>query len=348
MICLKISIFVVSNTTILNPASRMALLWFAWKFLSLWYQTQPQWAKNKTLWVVICLKISIFVVSNTTANRLQYTSNPLWFAWKFLSLWYQTQHKKQDGTEVPELWFAWKFLSLWYQTQLKALSNCLSLRCDLLENFYLCGIKHNYKIILLSVLVVVICLKISIFVVSNTTTLLTTPTRRGLWFAWKFLSLWYQTQPPDTKARAFTCCDLLENFYLCGIKHNNHRNTYHYHQVVICLKISIFVVSNTTLHCSFLLPYQLWFAWKFLSLWYQTQPEVRIPGRSLCCDLLENFYLCGIKHNIYQFHHSMTCVVICLKISIFVVSNTTITMPFGYRSSCDLLENFYLCGIKHN
>ena len=246
-------------------------MWFAWKFLSLWYQTQQSW-------ILLLEWLCCDLLENFYLCGIKHNPN-------------------EQRTRLYGLWFAWKFLSLWYQTQLQIDYNILLTRCDLLENFYLCGIKHNTR---------------------------------------------------SKMVQKFQSCDLLENFYLCGIKHNNHRNTYHYHQVVICLKISIFVVSNTTLHCSFLLPYQLWFAWKFLSLWYQTQPEVRIPGRSLCCDLLENFYLCGIKHNIYQFHHSMTCVVICLKISIFVVSNTTITMPFGYRSSCDLLENFYLCGIKHN
>ncbi|KXO16308.1 hypothetical protein HMPREF3202_01425 [Prevotella bivia] len=39
---------------------------------------------------------------------------------------------------------------------------------------------------------------------------------------------------------------------------------------------------------------------------------------------------------------------ICLKISIFVVSNTTDLKNAIIGFSCDLLENFYLCGIKHN
>ena len=42
----------------------------------------------------------------------------LWFAWKFLSLWYQTQQAAVLSGWVLRLWFAWKFLSLWYQTQL--------------------------------------------------------------------------------------------------------------------------------------------------------------------------------------------------------------------------------------
>ena len=122
--------------------SQRKQLWFAWKFLSLWYQTQLMMIYWWWFQVVICLKISIFVVSNTTFATLLYIDQQLWFAWKFLSLWYQTQ-----------------------------LTNILT---------------RNHH--------VVICLKISIFVVSNTTLLESELVRRLLWFAWKFLSLWYQTQ----------------------------------------------------------------------------------------------------------------------------------------------------------
>ncbi|MDZ3818800.1 hypothetical protein QP525_011605 [Prevotella bivia] len=66
------------------------------------------------------------------------------------------------------------------------------------------------------------------------------------------------------------------------------------------------------------------------------------------CDLLENFYLCGIKHNWAYCEFERNPVVICLKISIFVVSNTTTLVKAYRKDGCDLLENFYLCGIKHN
>ena len=142
-----------------------------------------------------------------------------------------------------------------------------------------------------------ICLKISIFVVSNTTYFIFWLIVNTLWFAWKFLSLWYQTQLIYFFLSCHNSCDLLENFYLCGIKHNNMRKMLIRVSVVICLKISIFVVSNTTsglLSQTLLL---LWFAWKFLSLWYQTQLRDKGCQTIFRCDLLENFYLCGIKHN---------------------------------------------------
>ena len=169
---------------------------------------------------MICLKISIFVVSNTTLSWLRRMS--------------------------AELWFAWKFLSLWYQTQLSTIYNITATGCDLLENFYLCGIKHNQTIHHIPLSSVVICLKISIFVVSNTTWLIINTYINWLWFAWKFLSLWYQTQLYHFCKLANISCDLLENFYLCGIKHNCLLQVRIIMVVVICLKISIFVVSNTT------------------------------------------------------------------------------------------------------
>ena len=168
---------------------------------------------------------------------------------------------------------------------------------------------------------VVICLKISIFVVSNT-----------------------------TKCKCYhseNSCDLLENFYLCGIKHNSTSCKVCSIWVVICLKISIFVVSNTTSEINHRHDVLLWFAWKFLSLWYQTQLIICCNDNKVSCDLLENFYLCGIKHNNLESCFSNGSVVICLKISIFVVSNTTPMSKEQDSMGCDLLENFYLCGIKH-
>ena len=41
-------------------------------------------------------------------------------------------------------------------------------------------------------------------------------------------------------------------------------------------------------------------------------------------------------------------VVICLKISTFVVSTTTVPARLMYSYCCDLLENIYLCGINNN
>ena len=45
--------------------------------------------------------------------------------------------------------------------------------------------------------------------------------------------------------------------------------------------------------------------------------------KRVCCDLLENSYLCGISNNVHRQLSYQNLVVICLKIRTFVVSATT-------------------------
>ena len=144
---------------------------------------------------------------------------------------------------------------------------------------------------------VVICLKIRTFVVSATTFHENRRLFSKLWFAWKFVPLWYQQQPLSNFALLARSCDLLENSYLCGISNNYHPHHSLLESVVICLKIRTFVVSATTSPSLFSSEMSLWFAWKFVPLWYQQQPLSCISCFCWCCDLLENSYLCGISNN---------------------------------------------------
>ena len=118
-----------------------------------------------------------------------------------------------------------------------------------------------------------------------------------------YLPLWYQQQPQlISDDDLFSdddlySCDLLENIYLCGINNNCPADGYVSETVVICLKISTFVVSTTTLFIK--------------------------STASMRCDLLENIYLCGINNNRPRYWLISARVVICLKISTFVVSTTT-------------------------
>ena len=167
----------------------------------------------------------------------------------------------------------------------------------MLENIYLCGINNNLARVADKIKLVVICLKISIFVVSTTTLSQSYIDSLELWFAWKYLSLWYQQQR----------CGIFKELKI----------------VVICLKISIFVVSTTTQRVASIYTRWLWFAWKYLSLWYQQQPASLACLEWYSCDLLENIYLCGINNNTDIMITNYERVVICLKISTFVVSTTT-------------------------
>ena len=220
MICLKIRTFVVSATTYEKLFQDYLQLWFAWKFVPLWYQQQragPTASKsfrcdlleNSYLCgisnnvrhyhfcyqrVVICLKIRTFVVSATTS----------------------TNHL----TDTSWLWFAWKFVPLWYQQQRNCGHTHIAYRCDLLENSYLCGISNNFLLKFVELNFVVICLKIRTFVVSATTFFIFSITLIKLWFAWKFVPLWYQQQRSIYNVLLIHGCDLLENSYLCGISNN--------------------------------------------------------------------------------------------------------------------------------
>ena len=147
---------------------------------------------------------------------------------------------------------------------------------------------------------VVICLKIRTFVVSATTIRYKYCTWYLLWFAWKFVPLWYQQQQVGGTGFGILRCDLLENSYLCGISNNRIPRIRCARIVVICLKIRTFVVSaTTTLKCS-IKHTRLWFAWKFVPLWYQQQLQVHFVDYYYCCDLLENSYLCGISNNTWK------------------------------------------------
>ena len=68
----------------------------------------------------------------------------------------------------------------------------------------------------------------------------------------------------------------------------------------------------------------------------------------LCCDLLKNIYLCGSNNNQEVVNITNEAVVICLKISIFVVATTTQPVADAAIKSCDLLKNIYLCGSNNN
>ena len=167
-----------------------------------------------------------------------------------------------------------------------------------------------------------ICLKIRTFVVSATTCLFCCLYSTRLWFAWKFVPLWYQQQLNLSNCIFGKRCDLLENSYLCGISNNLGARAAYARSVVICLKIRTFVVSATTCNCS--------------------------PLIAACCDLLENSYLCGISNNFKKSINCRQVVVICLKIRTFVVSATTTIHQHAISYRCDLLENSYLCGISNN
>ncbi len=168
MICLKIRTFVVSATTATCPYNTHVWLWFAWKFVPLWYQQQRMLLNPQ--WVCGCDLLENSYLCGISNNLLTSLAG------------------------VNQLWFAWKFVPLWYQQQQGTFWRSARHSCDLLENSYLCGISNNFIRAATRKAAVVICLKIRTFVVSATTKWLTGAAKVRLWFAWKFVPLWYQQQ----------------------------------------------------------------------------------------------------------------------------------------------------------
>ena len=194
-----------------------------------------------------------------------------------------------------------------------------------------------------------ICLKNRTFAVYKTTYAPYKSRLRLLWFAWKIVPLRYTKQHFPPFGSPFHGCDLLEKSYLCGIQNNRQCSTVHGTAVVICLKNRTFAVYKTTKLWSTLVQnyvviclknrtfavYKttygtflkgstpLWFAWKIVPLRYTKQLWNLFNVSSLCCDLLEKSYLCGIQNNHQRTHGIAPSVVICLKNRTFAVYKTT-------------------------
>ena len=143
-----------------------------------------------------------------------------------------------------------------------------------------------------------------------------------LWFAWKFVPLWYQQQQALANQLQKVCCDLLENSYLCGINNN---------------QLAREDINNL-----------LWFAWKFVPLWYQQQQARGIQAYKAGCDLLENSYLCGINNNQGKALANQLQLWFAWKFVPLWYQQQQNDKPLYDRVCCDLLENSYLCGINNN
>ena len=184
--------------------------------------------------------------------------------------------------------------------------------------------------------------------VSATTRNLVSDLPSLLWFAWKFVPLWYQQQHRMQGIRRELGCDLLENSYLCGISNNPLAKLRVSAWVVICLKIRTFVVSATTLCWNRIHEVKLWFAWKFVPLWYQQQPAPSIVSWRLGCDLLENSYLCGISNNTRVIVRALSMLWFAWKFVPLWYQQQQLFLSLSLQFCCDLLENSYLCGISNN
>ena len=169
-----------------------------------------------------------------------------------------------------------------------------------------------------------------------------------MWFAWKIVPLWYQQQLLVIGIIGVICCDLLEKSYLCGINNNQVQLMKFCKVVVICLKNRTFVVSTTTMFEDKDRNMRLWFAWKIVPLWYQQQPKLDDWFSTMCCDLLEKSYLCGINNNSSPWQNDEFALWFAWKIVPLWYQQQHIFYKLQAAPGCDLLEKSYLCGINNN
>ena len=137
VICFQISIFEPLETTSTLSTAKAALLWFAFKLVSLNHWKQLSSSEIRPNSVVICFQISIFEPLETTWTYLYSNYSRLWFAFKLVSLNHWKQRlsfgnrtvlvvicfqisifeplettKLQKLMPLKWLWFAFKLVSL--------------------------------------------------------------------------------------------------------------------------------------------------------------------------------------------------------------------------------------------
>ena len=137
MICFKIRIFALRQTSTRTLSSLVFKLWFALKFVSLRLDKHRCRIFSTRSAVVICFKIRIFALRQTSWQRQRKQQRKLWFALKFVSLRLDKHHYVDDDSDKyvvicfkirifalrqtsqrplyrnsRRLWFALKFVSL--------------------------------------------------------------------------------------------------------------------------------------------------------------------------------------------------------------------------------------------
>ena len=133
VICFQISIFEPLETTGSPSISNMTQLWFAFKLVSLNHWKQPEYRRNLQMWVVICFQISIFEPLETTFNEME---EKLRVVICFqISIFEPLETTRTPAIPLCEpLWFAFKLVSLnhWKQQKYRYVWGLSC--CDLLSN----------------------------------------------------------------------------------------------------------------------------------------------------------------------------------------------------------------------
>ena len=203
----------------------------------------------------------------------------------------------------------------------------------------------------------------------------TTPRRksrkksRQLWFAFKFVFLYWMIHQLSNGNSHWRCCDLLSNLYFCIGWYTLYASRRSQTPVVICFQICIFVLGDTPTGLRISPAKALWFAFKFVFLYWVIHRNGIRKKLPKCCDLLSNLYFCIGWYTDYSAIDTAAFVVICFQICIFVLGDTPrcrvrkrgTALWFAFKfvflywvihqaalsllfpPCCDLLSNLYFC-----
>ena len=157
-----------------------------------------------------------------------------------------TTPRRKSRKKSRQLWFAFKFVFLyWVIHQAGRNARIVVNSCDLLSNLYFCIGWYTKPSCPTCGAHVVICFQICIFVLGDTPTTNLMPKYRKLWFAFKFVFLYWVIHHSHVHAQAEYRCDLLSNLYFCIGWYTKQAADAASSPVVICFQICIFVLGDT-------------------------------------------------------------------------------------------------------
>ena len=268
--------------------------------------------------VVICFQICIFVLGDTPFGR-----------WQEFRLW---------------LWFAFKFVFLYWVIHPYRNAVFAVIRCDLLSNLYFCIGWYTIKIVSPSKPCVVICFQICIFVLGDTPYAFNFFAINWLWFAFKFVFLYWVIHRWPFLLSNTLCCDLLSNLYFCIGWYTAAPMSRPRHCVVICFQICIFVLGDTPDRYPDWLYLALWFAFKFVFLYWVIHLKYANITKCKSCDLLSNLYFCIGWYTKFILDSPLLNRCDLLSNLYFCIGWYTTCVSFSTRNvGCDLLSNLYFC-----
>ena len=323
-------------------------MWFAFIFVFLLYEEQHSW------------NIREFNASCDLLSFLYFCSM-------------RNNHIYQGGVLLT-LWFAFIFVFLLYEEQLRRIGVSGIGRCDLLSFLYFCSMRNNILPKEYTISLVVICFHFCIFALWGTTSSQnsvkeirvvicfhfcifalwgTTHHALGgrdamLWFAFIFVFLLYEEQHTFCSAPRFGRCDLLSFLYFCSMRNNHDAPGRVLGAVVICFHFCIFALWGTTLLVRLLRCNSLWFAFIFVFLLYEEQPQTVSNALQACCDLLSFLYFCSMRNNIVWENRSTILLWFAFIFVFLLYEEQLIVWENRSTICCDLLSFLYFCSMRNN